>query len=103
VPIKPENKHRYPKDWKELREQILKECNNHCEWCGKKNHALTDSGKKIVLTIAHLDHTPENCERENLMAMCQRCHNRYDAKHRAETRKETKRDKVTPLLLAEGV
>jgi hypothetical protein len=31
-----------------------------------------------VLTVAHLDHTPENCADENLKALCQRCHNTYD-------------------------
>lgn len=41
----------------------------------------------VVLTIAHLDHTPENCDPSNLRALCQQCHNRYDAKHRAETKK----------------
>ena len=45
---------------------------------------------KVVLTIAHLDHTPENCAPENLRALCQACHNRYDAKHRAETRAAAK-------------
>jgi 5-methylcytosine-specific restriction endonuclease McrA len=39
------------------------------------------------LTIARLDHTPENCARDNLRALCQKCHNTYDAKHRAQTRK----------------
>lgn len=34
---------------------------------------------KVVLTVAHLDHTPENCDESNLAALCQRCHNRYDA------------------------
>ena len=34
---------------------------------------------RIVLTVAHLDHRPENCESDNLRAWCQRCHNRYDA------------------------
>jgi hypothetical protein len=43
---------------------------------------------KVVLTIAHLNHTPEDCRPENLRALCQRCHNQYDAKHRAETRKK---------------
>lgn len=37
---------------------------------------------EIVLTIAHLDHQPENCDPDNLRAWCQRCHNRYDAPHR---------------------
>jgi 5-methylcytosine-specific restriction endonuclease McrA len=44
----------------------------------------------IVLTIAHLDHTPENCSDRNLAALCQKCHNTYDAPHRAQTRKRGK-------------
>lgn len=36
----------------------------------------------IVLTVAHLDHDPSNCAEDNLKALCQRCHNRYDAKMR---------------------
>jgi hypothetical protein len=35
-----------------------------------------------VLTTAHLDHQPENCADTNLLAGCERCHNRYDAEHR---------------------
>jgi hypothetical protein len=31
------------------------------------------------LTVAHLDHKPENCAPSNLRAWCQRCHNTYDA------------------------
>ena len=42
----------------------------------------------LWMPIAHLDHTPENCDPSNLRALCQRCHNQYDAKHRAETRKK---------------
>jgi hypothetical protein len=86
MPILTENKKRYPENWKEIRTAILVECGNKCEFCGVKNHTLRN-GKKIVLTIAHLDHTHENCARENLRALCQKCHNRHDAKHRAQTRK----------------
>jgi 5-methylcytosine-specific restriction endonuclease McrA len=42
----------------------------------------------VVLTIAHLDHTPEHNDPANLQALCQRCHNRLDAAHRADTRKK---------------
>jgi hypothetical protein len=93
---------------------------NKCENCGVENHAVgywikekfiiyedlyepTDKRLeqysyiaserkpiKIVLTVAHLDHTPENNAPENLKALCQRCHNRHDAKHRAATRRESK-------------
>ena len=37
---------------------------------------------RIVLTVAHLDHRPENCDPANLKALCQRCHNLYDAPKR---------------------
>ena len=40
----------------------------------------------VVLTVAHLDHIPENCDDDNLKAMCQRCHNNYDISHRKQTR-----------------
>jgi hypothetical protein len=44
-----------------------------------------------VLTIAHLDHTPENCDDDNLRAWCQRCHLTYDAKHHAQSAYATRR------------
>ncbi len=45
---------------------------------------------RVVLTIAHLDHDPTHNDPENLRALCQRCHLRYDAAHHARTRAETK-------------
>lgn len=47
-----------------------------------------DGAVYIVCTTAHLNHVPEDCRDENLVFLCQRCHNRYDAKHRASGRKE---------------
>ena len=88
MPIKPENRKRYPANWKDIRKDILKRADNKCEFCGIENYAIREKGSKVVLTIAHLDHTPENCDYSNLRALCQRCHNRYDAKHRAETRRK---------------
>ena len=44
----------------------------------------------IVLTTAHLDHDPTNNEPGNLAALCQQCHNRYDAEHRRQTRRSRK-------------
>lgn len=39
---------------------------------------------KVILTTAHLDHDEENAEvlDERLMALCQLCHLRYDAKEK---------------------
>jgi 5-methylcytosine-specific restriction endonuclease McrA len=114
MPIKPENKHLYPKNWKQIRKSILERANNHCEFCGVENYAegYRDSeGKfvesygmqqeadaldgekiiKIVLTIAHLDHNPQNCYPENLRALCQKCHLNYDIEHHKETRRNSKK------------
>lgn len=88
MPIKKENKERYPKNWNEIRAAILDRANNKCEFCGIENYTIKENGAKVVLTIAHLDHIPENCNPDNLRALCQSCHNKYDAKHRAETRKK---------------
>lgn len=119
MPIRPENKNRYPKNWKsEIVPRIRARSGNRCECtgqCGVKHDvgdfslpprcgvANGDIGIRkdgewhsmpwervgsfvesyrvvtIVLTVMHLDHTPENCADENLLHACQRCHNRYDA------------------------
>lgn len=98
MPIRPENKDLYPDDWKEISAFIRHErAGDRCEFpvddgtrCTALNgqpHPVT--GSKVVLTVAHLDHDPSNSGEnyDNLLAGCQRCHNRYDAPHRAETRR----------------
>jgi hypothetical protein len=48
------------------------------------------TGSNVVLTTAHLNHTPEDCSDENLKAMCQGCHLHYDRGHHAQTRAATR-------------
>lgn len=43
-------------------------------WARLKFHRLT----RVVLTVAHLDRNRDNNEKENLAALCQRCHLRHD-------------------------
>lgn len=131
MPILPENKGRYPANWKtEIRPAILKRAKNRCEQCGVLNHAVIargggdDAGTyaygngclfcdrtgrplgvvrgseydldrviKVILTIAHLDHQPENNDPSNLKAFCQLCHNRHDAEHRKQTRRRRCRER----------
>lgn len=123
MPIRPENRKRYPANWAEIstfirftRAKYFCECRGECgldhrqeavddwgeeavaelksDWqdrCGaqyQQPHPIT--GSNVVLTVAHLDHTPENCDYKNLRAMCQRCHLRYDRGHHADTRRSRK-------------
>lgn len=145
MPIKPENRHRYPPEWPEVRRRILERARHCCEWpgCGVPNYAVgewqhrprnppasgwrfvplggnatcdaagrgelsfsearecaaannegrDDGGRYIVivLTVAHLDHKPENCGPSNLRAWCQRHHLAYDQEHHAETAWRTRK------------
>jgi len=111
MPITPENKHRYPDNWQEIRTEILERASNCCEFCGVENGAWgyrdedgefrraehgcceLDEMFRVVLTVAHLDHNPENNDPGNLKALCQRCHNRYDAPHRQRNAARTRRRK----------
>jgi hypothetical protein len=114
MPIRPENRQRYPKDWKAISLSIrFERAGGQCECTGQcgvdhggrcdARHGLKHpiTGSVVVLTTMHLNHTPEDCAPDNLMAGCQRCHNLYDAPRRAKgiaSRKAAEREKV--LLVA---
>lgn len=139
MPIKPENRARYPKNWQEIREQILGRAGNCCEQCKVANGKRIARGAgpfadtfqdenadvfdaetgehiarvrmseyrvknmvTIVLTIAHLDHQPENCDPDNLRALCQMHHLRHDAAHHAETARSTRRERLAVADLFDG-
>ena len=89
MPIRASERERYPADWPAISRRIRERESNACKWCGATNgepHPVT--GSRVVLTVAHLDHQPENCADDNLAALCQKCHNRYDAPHRRQGIKE---------------
>jgi 5-methylcytosine-specific restriction endonuclease McrA len=131
MPIKQENRDRYPKDWPQIRAAILERAGNKCEKCKAPNRTriargagkdvntymldtadvyCADSGEylgqcrhsdydllrmtDVVLTIAHLDHVPENCAPENLRAWCQRCHLRYDQQHHQANAQATRKARL---------
>jgi hypothetical protein len=96
MPIRPEERTRYPSNWKVISLRIRKEkAGDRCEHCGAVNHQPHPvTGSRVVLTVAHLDHTPENCADDNLRALCQRCHFAYDRKHHAETRRRRRAPEV---------
>jgi hypothetical protein len=104
MPIRAEMKHRYPKEWPLISLWIRVCAGWRCEWCPAAQgqpHPIT--GSKVILTVAHiLCDAPEDVRPQNLAALCQRCHNRHDAKSRADGIR--KRAMATPdLLEAAGV
>lgn len=86
MPIRPENKARYPKDWPAISLRIRSErAGWRCEGSPAFPDCRAENGKPhpftggiVVLTVGHLNHKPEDCAEENLKAWCQRCHNVYD-------------------------
>lgn len=84
MPIRPENVARYPLDWPAISYRIrFVRAAGRCECageCGRGTHAgrcpnihggpAYGTGSKVVLTCAHLDHTPENVDDDNLRAFC---------------------------------
>jgi hypothetical protein len=131
MPIKPENRARYPANWMEIRAGILARAGDCCEQCKVPNGKRIARGAgpfagtfqidtaevfdaetgeyiasvrmseyqvknlvTIVLTIAHLDHMPENCDPSNLRALCQLHHLKHDAAHHAETARATRRERL---------
>lgn len=111
-PIKPENRHRYTREWPEIRIAVLKRAGHRCEGspaypdCRAENqeaHPVT--GSKVVLTIAHVDHWPENNDAfeitgevlgildSNLRAWCQRCHLTYDGPENRKKARETRQQR----------
>lgn len=102
MPIARENRHHYGSAWRRLSFRIRNvRANCQCECtgqCGVKHHgrdrrcsecdaqqARTFRGV-VVLTVAHLNRVPGDDREENLLAMCQACHNRYDGADRAKNR-----------------
>jgi hypothetical protein len=130
VPIRPENRARYPRDWPEISRRIrFERAKGKCEKCGaphgvtvlrsacgavyilpdgKTYHAeggvylgMTRGSElpagrfvKIILTVAHLDHTPENCADDNLLALCQLHHLRHDQREHQQNAARTRRAKL---------
>lgn len=161
MPIKPENRARYPRDWPNISAGIRERAGHRCEWveagqrCACMQYAVGnwlskegflrwipehgngpcdaagqglrwpsmdrwtfgearefaseldwdeiagDSPKPIVivLTVAHLNHQPEDCRPENLAAWCQRHHLAYDHEHHRASAQITRRARGGTLEL----
>ena len=86
---------RYPANWKIIADEVKAEAGWKCQKCGRQCRRPGEpfDTHKNTLTVAHLDHVPEHCERSNLMALCAPCHLSYDARQHAETRRRKTKNK----------
>lgn len=135
MPIKPENKARYPANWAEIRQAAGERAQWKCQHPGclacqydigmwllqpvaranwqrlakaetyakarqeaaEASFGLCGDGPGvpriivIVLTCAHLDHQPENCDPSNLRMFCQRHHLAHDHQHHQANAQATRR------------
>jgi hypothetical protein len=116
----------YPDNWTEIASAIKNEVNWICEACGKQcikpGESPLDFCDRIAtarlseclviqdylayprryhLTVAHLDHMPEHCDRTNLRAWCNPCHCRYDLKA-MPTKRRLKAERSGQLTLPIG-
>lgn len=90
----PMERERYPSDWELIALAVKEAADWKCHVCGRNCRRPGEpfDTHRRTLTVAHLNHQPEDCRPENLKAMCAPCHLRYDARQHSETRKRRRRN-----------
>jgi hypothetical protein len=106
----PINYRDYHPKWTLIRRMILRRAGNCCEQCSARNGSLLDTKemqrplpslfplldpdlqdaldfrrdqyKRVILTVAHLDHDRNNNRFHNLRCLCQKCHLAHDLAQR---------------------
>jgi hypothetical protein len=95
---------KYPDNWHtEIRPAIARRSGNRCEGTDRYPDCMAvnrephpETGSKVVLTVAHMDHDRNNNEYHpkdaydpdnNLRHLCQRCHLDWDRNQHATNRK----------------
>lgn len=62
--------------------------NQRVWWCAEGGAKKPETRPvRVVLTVAHLNHTAGDDRPENLLALCQRCHLRLDREQHAASRR----------------
>jgi hypothetical protein len=116
MPISKEKMARYPggsiysKEWKTFRASIIERAENCCEGtpqhpeCRAENRKPhPETGSIVVLTIAHMDQDESHCDPDRCRALCQKCHNSWDAPHRKLNAAKTRRRKSPQIDLEDFI
>lgn len=123
----PMDRKRYPVGWDDISRRIRERAGGMCECVGECGHTHLHelhrdgaragvarcmarqgrenpvTGRTVILTVAHLNHTPMDCRPENLRAMCQRCHLSYDRPRHLAKQAANRRAKKATGDLFEGL
>lgn len=112
MPIRAENRARYPRTWRAMVAQAAHRSGGRCECDGRCGLVHEEEGRCdavnglphprtgsiVVLTLAHEHGVPlEETVIDRMFHACQQCHNRYDAPMRADgvrKRREIERRRV---------
>jgi hypothetical protein len=79
----------YPRNWRKVSRTLRRVVGERCEWCGRGKGELHPDGKLVTISVHHVgaayaDGTPgdphdkHDLRRENLVALCDRCHFQAD-------------------------
>ncbi len=108
---------RYPPNWEEISLARRTQAGWRCEWCDVPNGTIRIGIKrkpyKVVLTVAHLGtpypdgrpgdkHDKMDVRPENLAALCQACHLRYDIDEHIQHARETRQRRRYAQAYAAG-
>ena len=100
MPVKKERRGLYGPDWKTISFRIREAAGWRCEWCPAVHmQPHPASGKRAIITTAHMDHDETNNSDGNLKALCAPCHLHYDRAHHAANARATRdRKRGQPCL-----
>ena len=113
----PMQRDRYPPNWNEISLARRNQAGWRCEWCNVPHGSIRIGVKgrsyKVVLTVAHLGtpypdgrlgdkHDKMDVRPENLAALCQACHLRYDIEEHIQHAKETRQRRHYAQAYAAG-
>ena len=110
MPIHPDRMKLYPgggthsKEWKAFRASLLERAGNQCEGTSQHPECRAENGRRhpetgyrVVLTIAHMDHDEILADPDRCRALCQRCHLKWDARQRRINAAKTRRQKSAQM------
>lgn len=84
----------YPDNWPEISYQVKEEADWRCKDCGHPD----DLEAGYLLTVHHLDGDETNNSRENLRALCQRCHLKRQGRLRLYGPEDDRQLRLWPVI-----